>query len=313
MRLTGLLLIPWLLLVACSGGDESSGAEGRLRVVATTTQIGDFTREVGGDRVSLTVLLKPNQDAHDFELAPSQVRAIAEADLVLVNGLGLDAFVEKALESSEAEETVVSEGITPREGGHHEEEEEHEGEEEEEEHEEGDPHIWFSVANARIMVENIRDALSEADSANAATYAANASRYLTELQTLDVSIKQQVAQVPAGCRKLVTNHDVLGYYAEAYGFEVIGSVIPSTSSQASASASDVAEVVRQVRAENVPAVFAEVSINPDLIRQVGREAGVDVVDDLYGDSLGPSDSDGDTYVEMMQTNTRKIVNALKDC
>jgi zinc/manganese transport system substrate-binding protein/manganese/iron transport system substrate-binding protein len=133
------------------------------------------------------------------------------------------------------------------------------------------------------------------------------------LQALDASIKQQVAQIPGACRNLVTNHDVLGYYAQTYGFEVIGSVIPSTSSQASASASDVAGIVRQIKSEGVPAIFAEASINPDLIRQVGREAGVKVVDDLYGDSLGPSGSDGATYVKMMQANTKKIVDALKAC
>jgi zinc/manganese transport system substrate-binding protein/manganese/iron transport system substrate-binding protein len=297
-------------LAACSGGDDGGGS-GRLSVIATTTQIGDFARQVGGDRIQLTVLLKPNQDAHDFELAPSQVRAIAGADLVLVNGLGLDAFVEKALESSQADEVVVSEGIATMEGGE-EGEAEHAGEDEDE-HGNQDPHVWFAVANAVTMVENIRDALSGADAANAATYAGNATRYLAELQALDASIKQQAAQVPAACRKLVTNHDVLGYYAEAYGFEAIGSVIPSTSSQASASAADVAAIVRRIEAEGVPAIFAEASINPDLIRQVGREAGVKVVDDLYGDSLGPSGSDGATYVKMMQANTKKIVDALKAC
>ena len=299
MRFLGLLL-PLLVLVAACSGDSGGGGD-RLRVIASTTQIGDFARQGGGDQINLTVLLKANQDAHDFALAPSQVRAIAEADLVLVNGLGLDAFVEKALESSDAEEAVVTDGVSTIEG------------EDEDGHGSRDPHVWFSVANARTMVENIRDALSGADAANAATYQENATKYLAELQTLDASIKQQVAQIPSACRKLVTNHDVLGYYAAAYGFEVIGSVIPSTSSQASASAADVAEIVRQIKAEGVPAIFAEASINPDLIRQAGREAGVKVVDDLYGDSLGPSGSDGATYIDMMQSNTKKIVDALKAC
>ncbi len=299
MKSLALLALP-LLLAACSGGGDDGDSSGRIPVIATTTQIGDFARQVGGNQIDLKVLLKANQDAHDFELAPSQVRAIAEADLVLVNGLGLDAFIEKALESSDAAEVVVSDGISALEGRLHDENDR-------------DPHVWFSVANARIMVENIRDALSEADAANASTYTENATKYLAELQSLDASIKQQVTQIPSACHKLVTNHDVLGYYAEAYGFEVIGSVIPSTSSQASASAADVADVVRQIKAEGVPAIFAEASINPDLIRQVGREAGVKVVDDLYGDSLGPSNSDGSTYVKMMQSNTKKIVDALKSC
>jgi zinc/manganese transport system substrate-binding protein/manganese/iron transport system substrate-binding protein len=301
MRLAGILVSLLFLLTACSssGGGDSSG---HLNVIASTTQIGDFARQVGGERIQLTVLLKPNQDAHDFELLPSQLRAIAVADLVLVNGLGLDAFMDKALESSQAQEIIVSRGISTihsgAEGGPP---------------GEPDPHVWFSVANAVTMVKNIRDGLTAADAANATAYADNAARYLAELQALDTSIKQQVAQIPAACRKLVTNHDVLGYYANAYGFEVVGSVIPSTSSQASASAADVAGIVKQIEAEGVPAIFAEASINPDLIRQVGREAGVKVVDDLYGDSLGPSGSDGATYVGMMQSNTKKIVDALKAC
>jgi ABC-type Zn uptake system ZnuABC Zn-binding protein ZnuA len=313
MRLfLGLLTTLLLLISACSGDDPRS--DDRLQVVATTTQIGDFARQVGGDQIKLTVLLKANQDAHDFELAPSQVRAIGGADVILMNGVGLDAFMEKALETSEAKAAiVVSDGIITIAGRHEDEEDEdHAGAEEEDEHGDEDPHVWFDVANARTMVQNIRDALTEADSANATAYEQNASRYLAELESLDASIRQQVAQIPTACRKLVTNHDVLGYFAAAYGLEVVGAVIPSTSSQASASAADVAGIVRQIEAEGVPAIFAETSINPDLIRQVGREAGVKVVDDLYGDSLGSS-SDGNTYVKMMQSNTRKIVEALKEC
>jgi ABC-type Zn uptake system ZnuABC Zn-binding protein ZnuA len=313
MRLLLALLSAMLLpIAACSGDDDAS--DDRLQVVATTTQIGDFARQIGGDQIKLNVLLKPNQDAHDFELSPSQVRAIAGADVVLMNGIGIDAFVEKALETSHAKVAiVVTDGISTI-AGHHEveEDEDHAGAEEEDEHGDEDPHVWFDVANARTMVGNIRDALTEADAANATAYRQNAARYVADLEALDASIRQQVAQVPSACRKLVTNHDVLSYFAAAYGFEVVGAVIPSTSSQASASAADVAGVVRQIEAEGVPAIFAERSINPDLIRQVGREAGVKVVDDLYGDSLGSS-SEGDTYIKMMQSNTKKIVEALKEC
>ena len=300
-------------VAACGGDDGGTG----LRVVATTTQIGDFVRNVGGDSVRLTVLLKPNQDAHDFDPEPSQVRALANAGLVLRNGIGLDAFVHKAIEGSDAEVVVVSEGIRLRTGGEHE-EEEGEGEHAEDEaaHEEAagnDPHVWLSVPNAKIMVENVRLALREADSANEAASDQNAQRYLAELDALDASIRQQVATVTAACRKLVTNHEVLGYYAEAYGLELVGSVIPSATTEAQPSAGDVAEIVRRIRAEGVPAIFAEASVNPALLRQVGREAGVTVVDDLYGDSLGPAGSDGATYIEMMQSNTRKIVAALRGC
>jgi ABC-type Zn uptake system ZnuABC Zn-binding protein ZnuA len=163
------------------------------------------------------------------------------------------------------------------------------------------------------MVENLRDALMAEDQVNAEFYQQNASAYLETLDELDEDIRAQVDEVPEECRKLVTNHDVLGYYATAYGFEVVGSVIPSTTSDAQASAADIRQVVETIQQQGVPAVFAETSINPDLIQQVGREAGVTVVDDLYGDSLGPDGSDGETYVAMMRSNTQKITEALKGC
>ncbi|MPZ48688.1 MAG: zinc ABC transporter substrate-binding protein [Dehalococcoidia bacterium] len=300
-----------ILAAACSSDDADPGM---LRVVATTTQIGDFARNAGGDRISLTVLLKPNQDAHDFEPEPSQLRALSQADVVLRNGIGLDAFVSKALQESSAKVIAVTGGLDLLEGEAHAEEAGEEHDEEAEAEAGGyDPHVWFSVANAGKMVESIRDALGEADAANASYYATNATAYLTSLSQLDKGIKAQVATIPAGCRKLVTNHDVLGYYAQAYGFEVVGSVIPATTTGAQASAAGVADIVRKIRAERVPAIFAEASGNPALIQQVGREAGVKVVDDLYGDSLGEPGSEGATYIAMMESNTRKIVEGLKGC
>jgi zinc/manganese transport system substrate-binding protein/manganese/iron transport system substrate-binding protein len=163
------------------------------------------------------------------------------------------------------------------------------------------------------MVENIRDALASADSANAAYYRDNATAYLAKLEALDASIKMEVAAVPAQCRKLVTNHDVLGYYARDYGFTVVGSVIPGLSTESQPSAADIADLVRLIRDQRVPAIFAEASVNPDLIAQVAREANVELIDDLYADSLGPAGSDGATYIDMMRSNTRKVTEALKDC
>ena len=309
LPLLAFIALSLLIAVACSGSEN--GDDGRLRVVATTTQIGDFARQVGGDRVNLTVLLKPNQDAHDFEPEPSQLRAITRADVVLRNGIGLDTFVSRALENSDAKPVVVTEGIALREGEEHD-----EAGEDEKAHEEAgghDPHVWLSVANARAMVENVRDAFTTADPVHSGFYAENARAYLAELDTLDAGIRASVASVPQSCRKLVTNHEVLGYYAAAYGFEVIGSVIPTTATDAQPSAADVAAIVRGIRADGVQAIFAEASANAALIRQVARETGIEVVDDLYGDSLGAKGSDGDTYIQMMQSNTRKIVAALKGC
>jgi ABC-type Zn uptake system ZnuABC Zn-binding protein ZnuA len=292
-----------VLLAACTGDDGDD--DGRLRVVATTTQIGDFARAVGGDHIALTTLLKPNQDAHDFALAPSQIRAIDRADVILRNGLGLDLFVLKPAERDRSRIVVVTQGIALRDGP-----DALTGDLESEGY---DPHVWFSVANARVMLRNVRDALVRADPDNLTAYHENASRYMVELLMLDERIKREVAAIPPACRKLVTNHDTLGYFAVAYGFEFVGSIIPGSSSEARPSAGDLAGIVRKIRESGVPAIFAEASINPDLIRQVAREAGVELVDDLYGDSLGPKDSDGATYIEMMESNTRKIVDALKDC
>jgi len=307
--LAAFVIVLGAFLLACDGG---AGDEGKLRVVATTTQIGDFAANVGGDLISLTVLLKPNQDAHDFEPSPSQIRALERADVILRNGIGLDAFVTKAVAASASKAIIVTKGIDLRdaeEGG----DEDEEDASAEAEAASRDPHVWFSVANAKVMVANIRDSLAAADAANSATYRDNASRYLAELDGLQSRISQQVASVPSACRKLVTNHDTVGYYAQAYGFTVVGSVIPSVSSEAKPSASDVADIVRKIGEQKVPAIFAETSINPALTNQVGREAGVKVIYDLYGDSLGPKGSDGATYIKMMESNTKKIVDALRSC
>jgi ABC-type Zn uptake system ZnuABC Zn-binding protein ZnuA len=303
----------FLLALALVTGCASANDESKLTVVATTTQLGDFVRNVGGDHVRLTVLLKANQDAHDFAPTPSQQRALAQADIVFRNGIGLDTFVNKALQGSSAAVRVTTDEIALREA----EEEGHaeEGDDLDRQREAAgrDPHVWFSVDNARKMVISIKEALQREDTTNSLQYEENARRYLGQLDQLDSSIRAQVASIPAGCRKLVTNHDVLGYYAAAFGFDVVGSAIPSVSTEAQASAADVAEVVRKIRAERVPAVFAEASVNPALIRQIGREAGVRVVDDLYGDSLGPAGSDGATYIKMMQSNSAKIAGALQGC
>jgi zinc/manganese transport system substrate-binding protein len=303
-------MLALVLAAACGGRDDD---DGRLRVVATTTQIGDFARNVGGDRISLTVLLRPTQDAHDFSPSPSQIRALQQADVILRNGIGLDTFVERSLDDSrKARVTIVSNGVSLRKAEDDHDDHDDDDHDAEEEAAGNDPHVWLSVANAKVMVENIRDALARADAANADFYRENARRYLGQLDDLDRRIRAQVAEVPEACRKLVTNHDVLGYYSDAYGFRFVGAVIPSVSTDAQPSASDVANIVRKIREENVPAIFAESSANPRLIQQVGREANVKVVDDLLGDSLAARGR-GSTYIGMMEQNTQKIVDALKGC
>ena len=300
------------LLAACGGEGTATVAPGvspggKLSVVTTTTQIRSMAEAVAGDKATVRSILAPGVDAHEFDPKPSDVEAITESGLVLKNGAGLDDWVDKLIESagSGAPIVTVSEGVPLREGL----EGAHEGEGEAQLG--ADPHVWFSVANAMTMTTNIRDALAQADGANASTYNSNAERYLEELQQLDEYIMAQVSSVPPEQRKMVTNHDAYGYYIERYGLTFVGSIIPSMSTDAQPSAQDVAELIEKIKAENVKAIFLESSINPSLAKQIGQDTGVKVVDTLYGDSLGEPGSPGETYVGMMKYNTDTIVEALK--
>jgi ABC-type Zn uptake system ZnuABC Zn-binding protein ZnuA len=271
-----------------------------------------MTEVVLGERGTVRSILTPGADAHEFEPKPSDVQAISESDVVLKNGLGVDDWVDKLVENAGGERPLVTvtDGIPLREGGEGGEGEE-EGAAEEGEHGAYDPHVWLNVSNAITMTANIRDALIEADSANEATYRANADAYMAELRDLDRYIRDQIATIAAGDRKMVTNHDAFGYYIEAYGLTFVGSIVPSMSTGAQPSAQDVAQLIRKIQAEKVKAIFLESSINPSLARQIGSDAGVKVVDTLYGDSLGEEGSPGATYVGMMRYNTDTIVAALK--
>lgn len=291
-----------LALPACSTPADpappgSAGAP--LIVVATTTQIRSMAEAVAGDRATVRSILPPGADAHEFEPRPSDVRTISTANLLLKNGVGLDDWLDKLLTNAGGNHPLktVSEGVPIRPGDSGE--------------PAGDPHIWFNVQNALTMTRNIRDALIAVDAAHAATYTANAAVYLARLADLDTYIMGQVATVPPDQRKLVTNHDGFGYYIDRYGLTFVGSIIPSMSSEAQPSAQDVADLITKVRAAHVKVIFLESSINPQLAQQVGTDAGVQVVDTLYGDSLGAPGTPGATYEGMMRYNTDTIVNALK--
>ncbi len=296
------LMLLLLMLPACSATPtpaRDSNGVALLNVVVTTTQIRSMTEAVAGDRATVRSILPPGADAHEFEPRPSDVRAVGAAGLLLKNGVGLDDWLDKLLEGAGGQHPLktVSDGVPirrddPQEPG-------------------GDPHIWFNVQNAMTMTRNIRDALIEVDAAHAATYRTNAEAYLARLTDLDTYILAQIATVPPSGRKIVTNHDAFGYYIDRYGLQFVGSIIPSLSSEAQPSAKDVAELITKIKAEHVKAIFLESSINPQLAQQVGTEAGVRVVDTLYGDALGAAGSPGATYVGMMRYNTDTIVNALK--
>jgi zinc/manganese transport system substrate-binding protein/manganese/iron transport system substrate-binding protein len=294
-----------LALTACgnsSGASDSnsSAAPDALKVVATTTQIADMTRAIGGQLVKVNGLLPANADPHDFEPTPRDVGRIADARLVLEHGLKLDAWSGEMVKVSGTHATivVVTSGVQTLAS-------------DEEGFDQGDPHVWFNVANAKVMAANIRDALIAADPTHRDAYTTQAAAYLTQLDELDSWIRQQIATIPSENRKLVTTHDAFGYYVSAYGLELAGTVMPGLDTQAEPSAKSIAALVDTIRAQHVKAIFTEASLNPKLERQIADEAGVAIVDNLYGDALGPAGSGADTYIGMMRTDTTLIVDALR--
>ncbi len=277
-----------------------TGTGGAKRiVVATTTQIRSMAEAVVGDLATVQAILKPGADPHEFEPRPSDVEAISKSNLVLKNGVGLDDWIDKIINNAGGTRPLitVSQGIPLRKGDPAE--------------PAGDPHIWFSVANAMTMTRNIRDGLVGVDPDHAVQYKANTDAYLQRLTALDSYIKAQIATIPTDQRKLVTNHDAFGYYVDRYGLTFEGSIIPSMSTESAPSAKVVADLITKIRTEHVKAIFLESSINPQLGKQIGAEAGVRVVDTLYGDTLGDTGTPGATYESMMRYNTDTIVQVLK--
>jgi manganese/iron transport system substrate-binding protein len=299
-RRTGVLLAAGLLALLAAGCTASDGdgdaTGGELRVVATTTQVADFARVVGGDRVQVTSLLKPGVDAHDYEPSPADLDALARADLVVQNGVGLEEWLDDTIASSGYDGPVVdaSQGIELRQV---------EGE--------ADPHIWQNPRNAQQMAATIEAGLAQAEPAAAASFEANLAAYTKELEALDAEVERQIDSLAN--KKVVTNHDAFGYYLDRYGLELVGSVIPSFDTSAELSGKDIRELVAKVRATKVKAIFSETSLPARAAETIGREARVKVVvgeDALYGDALGPPGSDGDTYLKMIRHNTATIVGNL---
>ena len=286
-----------LLAAGCAkqSGPWRDGAAG-LRVVATTTQAADLVAQVGGDRVDLVTLLKPGIDAHDYEPSPADIEAIAHAELLVENGVGLESWLADTIESSGFDGPVVdaSQGVLLRQVGG-----------------EPDPHIWQDPRNAMVMAANIERGLARVEPAWADSFQANLAAYTKDLEALDDEVERQTAGLAS--RKVVTNHDAFGYYLDRYHLELVGSVIPSFDSSAELSGRDIRDLVARIRATGAKAIFSETSLPPRAAETIGREAGVRVVtgsDALYGDSLGPPGSDGDTYLKMIRHNTRTIVSNL---
>ncbi|MBA2763860.1 MAG: zinc ABC transporter substrate-binding protein [Thermoleophilaceae bacterium] len=277
-----------------------------MQVSATTTQVADLVRNVAGDRAEVNGILPPNADPHDYEPRPSDVAALGEAAVVFKSGGDLDLFADQLIEAGGGDGEVVAllDRVTTIEGG-----DDHEGEEEHAE-DAVDPHWWQDPRNAVVAVEAIRDALITADPGGAETYETNAADYLDELETLDDQIAGCIGELAPERRKLVTEHDALGYYADRYGLEIIGTTIPALTTQARPSAGDTAALVDLIRSEDVPVIFPESALNPKLATAIAAEADATVGEPLYADTLGPADSEGATYIGAMRANTATIVSGL---
>jgi zinc/manganese transport system substrate-binding protein len=296
------LFVSALLVSGCGGQDQGSSkaaASSKLRVVATTTQIGDFVRQVGGDAVDAHQILQPNSDPHDYEPRPADVEATAGAAVVFVNGDSLDSWMDQVVSESGGSPTVVDlgEGMPER----------LPGETSGEEASTYDPHWWHDPRNAEAAVNEIRDAMVEADPDHASDYQQNADTYLAKIEELDEGIQNCTDRIPADQRKLVTDHDAFNYFANRYGIEVVGAVIPSQSTQAQPSAGEVADLISLIKDQNVKAVFPESSVNPDLAQTIARETGASADYTLYGDTLGEEGSNGDTYLKMEAANADAMV------
>jgi zinc/manganese transport system substrate-binding protein len=278
----------------------------KLKVVATFSILGDFARNVGGDRVDVTTLVHPNGDVHVYTPTTADAEAIRNAGLVIVNGLGLEGWLPRLVESSGGHATTVvaTHGIVPRKVAA--------GEILSRDRGAGslDPHAWQSVANAEIYVVNIRDAMVAADRANAATYKANTSAYLAKLETLDRDVRKALALIPVERRRVISTHNAFGYFAAAYDITFVAPQGVSTETEPSAR--DIATIITQIKKEKIPAVFLENISDPRLMRQIASETGAAIGGTLYSDSLTAKDGEAPSYIEMVRHNIRTIASALME-
>jgi manganese/iron transport system substrate-binding protein len=290
LPLAATALLASVLLTACQE-EEEKGQAAEVKVVATLDLFADFARQVGGDRADVSTLIPAGADPHTYEPTPSRVAKLAKADLVIVNGLGLEAALEDVIEENTPSSTPIielSQGLSVINDDHH----------------DGNPHLWLDVQNAIAYVERIRDALVEIDPAGTEAYRANADSYLAELRTLDEEVTADIDSIPSDRRKLVTFHDAFPYLAQRYGLEVIGVVVASPGKEPSAK--DVANLVDAIAAEEVPAVFKEPQFNARILELAADDAGAEVCT-LYSGTL---DKKVDTYVKLMRFNAKELVRCL---
>jgi zinc/manganese transport system substrate-binding protein len=277
-------------------------AQDRLKVIASFSILGDLVKNVGGDRVEVGTLVGPNGNAHVYAPSPADAKKVADAKLVFVNGLGFEGWLERLVKASGTKAPIViaTKGIKPLErAGDH---------DHDHDHGRADPHAWQSVANAKIYVANIRDALIAADPAGKDAYLANAAAYLAKLDALEREVREVIAKIPADRRRVITSHNAFGYFQNAYGVNFIAP--QGVSTEAEASAKDVAAIIAQIKKQKAAAVFVENVTDPRLVEQIARETGAKVGGTLYSDALTDDKGDATTYIDLIRHNLRQLVSAL---
>jgi zinc/manganese transport system substrate-binding protein len=299
-----LLACAVLALLACGlPAAAQDTVKEKIKVVASFSILADLVRNVGGDRVEVTALIGRNEDSHAFEPSPADSRRVADAKLVVVNGLGFEGWLDRLVRAAGGKVPVVvaSSGVQPREGA---------GDETRLVRDRAgvDPHAWQSVANVKRYVANIRDALVRIDPAGQGTYAANAGAYLAKLDALDRDIRSTLAKIPADRRRVISSHDAFGYFADAYGIEFAAPAGLSTDAEPSALA--VARIIRRIRSERIGALFLENVVDPRLVQLIARETGARIGGTLYSDALTGPDGPASTYLDMMRHNVQELAAAL---
>jgi zinc/manganese transport system substrate-binding protein/manganese/iron transport system substrate-binding protein len=282
----------------------------RPQLVASTSVVADVAANVGGEHVSLSVLIPRGTDPHTYQPTPADLQMLYEADLILLNGFDLEIDLEEVLApvSQDVPVLSLSEGLPARTL----EAQEHADEDQDHEEEHGsslDPHVWFDPNHVSHWVDQIELALTQIDPQNTISYQENAQKYRKELSSLDDWIQDQVATIPIDQRKLVLDHLVMGYFADRYGFEMLSALVPAFSSAAEASPRELAELGDMIDAEEIQAIFIGVDTNPRLAQQIANDLGISVIE-IYTGSLGPTDGPAATYLEMMQYNVLAMMNAL---
>lgn len=291
------LCIGLLLLFSCGNDERRPEQSNKLRTVSTITIINDIAKEIGGEKIEAVSICGVGVDPHTYHPKPSDPKLVAGSDVVFINGLGLEHWMEEMIRSAGGEKKVVTvtEGITPL--------------TDDKGFGDPDPHAWFNVENVKVYASNIAKALIEADTANAAYYQSNLSRYMRSMDSLNRWAKEQIAGIPEQQRVLITSHDAFRYFGRAYGLEVKG--LQGISTESKVQTEDVKNLIELIKSKNLRAVFAETSVNPKLLEQISSETGAIVGGKLYSDSIGDEGSKEGTYIGAVTHNVNTIVNALK--